>query len=144
MFSLTVHLFDYFYCFPVHTVSNKRACNRIDQILNQAIRWLLLRTYSIAISSTEGFKTRLISLSAFKGGRNRTKVKVITIRVHYDDFSTYTRSKTIPVWTSDIFVIKRTAMQLLSEFIESQKIRLVGVGFNLLSAGRHKKFEYFS
>ena len=44
-------------------------------------------------------------------------------------FSTYTRSKTIPIWTSDIFVIKRTAMQLLSEFIGRQKFRLVGVGF---------------
>jgi len=58
MFSLTVHLFDYFYCIPIQTVSNKEACNRTDQILNQAIRWLLLRTYSIAISSTEGFKTK--------------------------------------------------------------------------------------
>jgi hypothetical protein len=47
-------------------------------------------------------------------------------------FSTYTRSKTIPVWTSDIFVIKRTAMQLLAEFIGSQKIRLVGVGVSRL------------
>jgi len=43
--------------------------------------------------------------------------KVVTIRVRYDDFSTYTRSKTVSVWTSDIFVIKRTATQLLSEFI---------------------------
>ena len=58
--------------------------------------------------------------------------KVVTIRVRYDDFSTYTRSKIIPVWTSDIFVIKRTAMQLLSEFIGSQKIRLVGVGVSRL------------
>jgi hypothetical protein len=57
MFSLTIRLFDYFYSFPIHTVSNKRACNRIDQILNQAIRWLLLRIYSIAISSHNGFKT---------------------------------------------------------------------------------------
>ena len=38
------------------------------------------------------------------------------------------------VWSSffendeDIFVIKRTAMQLLAEFIGSQKIRFVGVG----------------
>lgn len=58
--------------------------------------------------------------------------KVVTIRVRYDDFSAYTRSKTIPVWTSDIFVIKRTAMQLLSEFIGRQKIRLVGVGVSRL------------
>ena len=58
--------------------------------------------------------------------------KVVTIRVRYDDFSTYTRSKTVSVWTSDIFVIKRTAMQLLSEFIGTQKIRLVGVGVSRL------------
>jgi len=36
--------------------------------------------------------------------------------------------KTIPVWTSDIFVIKRTALQLLAEFIGRQKIRLISVG----------------
>jgi DNA polymerase IV (DinB-like DNA polymerase) len=39
--------------------------------------------------------------------------------------------KTISVWTSDIFVIKRTAMQLLSEFIGSKK-RLVSVGVSRL------------
>ena len=64
--------------------------------------------------------------------RHQFLYKVVTIRVRYDDFSTYTRSKTILVWTSDVFVIKRTAMQLLSEFIGSQKIRLVGVGVSRL------------
>ncbi len=58
--------------------------------------------------------------------------KTVTLKVRYEDFSTYTRSKTIPVWTSDIFVIKRTAIQLLSEFIGSQKFRLVGVGVTKL------------
>ncbi|MHC1754324.1 MAG: hypothetical protein AB9861_02640 [Methanosarcina sp.] len=58
--------------------------------------------------------------------------KIVTLRVRYEDFSTYTRSKTIPVWTSDIFVIKRVTMQLLSEFIGKQKIRLVGVGVSRL------------
>jgi len=58
--------------------------------------------------------------------------KVVALRVRYEDFSTYTRSKTIPVWTSDIFVIKRVSMQLLSEFIGKQKIRLVGVGVSRL------------
>jgi len=37
------------------------------------------------------------------------------------------QSKTIPVWIPNFFVIKRTAMLLLSEFIGSQKIWLVGV-----------------
>jgi DNA polymerase IV (DinB-like DNA polymerase) len=64
--------------------------------------------------------------------KHRFLYKVVTIRVRYDDFSTYTRSKTIPVWTSDIFVIKRVSMQLLSEFIGRQKIRLVGVGVSRL------------
>ena len=52
--------------------------------------------------------------------------KTVTLIVRYEDFSTYTRSKTVPVWNADIFVIKRTAMQLLSEFIGRQKLRLVG------------------
>jgi len=64
--------------------------------------------------------------------KHRFLYKVVTIRVRYDDFSTYTRSKTVSVWTSDIFIIKRTAMQLLAEFIGSQKIRLVGVGVSRL------------
>ncbi|HET8687793.1 MAG TPA: hypothetical protein VFM18_14170 [Methanosarcina sp.] len=58
--------------------------------------------------------------------RDRFLFKVVTLKVRFEDFSTYTRSKTVSVWTSDIFVIKRVAMQLLSEFIGKQKIRLVG------------------
>jgi len=63
--------------------------------------------------------------------KHRFLYKVVTIRVRYDDFSTYTRSKTIPVWTSD-FVIKRTVMQILSEFIEKQKIQHLGLGVSRL------------
>ena len=58
--------------------------------------------------------------------------KTVTLVVRFEDFSTYTRSKTVPIWTSDIYVIKRTAMQLLSEFIGRQKFRLVGVGVSKL------------
>jgi len=54
--------------------------------------------------------------------------KTVTLIVRFEDFSTYTRSRTLPIWTSDIFVIKRTAIQLLSEFIGRRKFRLVGVG----------------
>lgn len=64
--------------------------------------------------------------------RDRFLFKVVTLRVRYEDFSTYTRSRTVSVWTSDIFVIKRVALQLLSEFIGRQKIRLVGVGVSRL------------
>lgn len=58
--------------------------------------------------------------------------KTITLTVRFEDFSTYTRSKTLPIWTSDIFVIKRTAIQLLAEFIGRRKFRLVGVGVTKL------------
>ncbi|AKB36960.1 DNA polymerase IV [Methanosarcina siciliae C2J] len=54
--------------------------------------------------------------------------KTVTLTVRFEDFSTYTRSKTLSIWTSDIFVIKRTAMKLLSEFTGRRKFRLVGVG----------------
>ncbi len=54
--------------------------------------------------------------------------KTVTLTVRFEDFSTYTRSRTLSIWTSDVFVIKRTAMQLLSEFTGRRKFRLVGVG----------------
>ncbi len=58
--------------------------------------------------------------------------KTITLTVRFEDFSTYTRSRTLSIWTSDVFVIKRTAMQLLSEFTGRRKFRLVGVGVTKL------------
>jgi DNA polymerase IV (DinB-like DNA polymerase) len=64
--------------------------------------------------------------------KDRFLFKVVTLTVRFEDFSTYIRSKTVSVWTADIFVIKRTAMQLLSEFLGKQKIRLVGVGVSRL------------
>ena len=41
--------------------------------------------------------------------KDRFLFKVVTLVVRYEDFSTYTRSKTVSVWTSDIFVIKRVS-----------------------------------
>ena len=64
--------------------------------------------------------------------KDRFLFKVVNLVVRYDDFSTYSRSKTVSVWTADIFVIKRTSMQLLVEFIGKQKIRLVGIGVSRL------------
>jgi DNA polymerase IV (archaeal DinB-like DNA polymerase) len=42
--------------------------------------------------------------------KDRFLFKVVTLVVRYEDFSTYTRSKTVSVWTYDIFVIKRVAI----------------------------------
>jgi DNA polymerase IV (DinB-like DNA polymerase) len=64
--------------------------------------------------------------------KHRFLFKTVTLTIRFEDFSTYTRSKTSPIWTSDIFVIKRIAVQLLSEFLGRQKIRLVGIGVTKL------------
>ncbi len=60
--------------------------------------------------------------------KHRLLFRTVNLTVRFEDFSTYTRSKTIPIWTSDIFVMKRISMQLLSEFIGNRKLRLVGIG----------------
>jgi DNA polymerase IV (DinB-like DNA polymerase) len=64
--------------------------------------------------------------------KHRFLFKTVTITVRFEDFTTYTRSKTSPIWTSNGFVIKRIAVQLLSEFLGRQKIRLVGIGVSRL------------
>ena len=64
--------------------------------------------------------------------KRRFLFKTVTLAVRYEDFSTYTRSQTVSIWTSDIFLIRRTVMQLLSEFMGSQQFRLVGVGVTKL------------
>jgi len=64
--------------------------------------------------------------------KHRFLFKTVTLTVRFEDYSTYTRSKTAPIWTSDIFVIKRTVIQLISEFFGRQKFRLVGVGVTKL------------
>jgi len=53
--------------------------------------------------------------------KHRFLFRTVTLIVRFEDFFTYTRSKTVPIWTSDIFVIKRTAVQLLSNFLERKK-----------------------
>jgi DNA polymerase IV (DinB-like DNA polymerase) len=64
--------------------------------------------------------------------KHRFLFRTVTLTVRFEDFSTYTRSKTIPIWTSDLFVMKRISMQLLSEFIGNRKLRLVGIGVTKL------------
>ena len=58
--------------------------------------------------------------------------KTVTLMVRFEDFSTYTRSRSLSIWTADLFVIKRIETQLLMEFIGRQKFRLIGVGVSRL------------
>jgi DNA polymerase IV (DinB-like DNA polymerase) len=63
--------------------------------------------------------------------KNHYLFRTVTIVVRLNNFSTFTRAKTVPVWTSDVNVIKKTAIELLSEF-QDRKLRLVGVGVTKL------------
>ena len=69
--------------------------------------------------------------------KNRLLFRTVTVIVRLSDFTTYTRAKTVPIWTSDINVIKsnvikRETTELLSEFLGLKKLRLVGVGVTKL------------
>lgn len=55
--------------------------------------------------------------------KHRFLFQTVALIVRFEDFTTYARSNTIIIWTSDIFVIKRTATPLPSKFLWMQKIR---------------------
>ncbi|HEX3781547.1 MAG TPA: DNA polymerase IV [Pseudonocardiaceae bacterium] len=58
-----------------------------------------------------------------KGLRSRT----VSIKVRYADFTTITRSRTLPVATDVTMLIYRTACQLLDEQVPPGAVRLIGV-----------------
>ena len=64
--------------------------------------------------------------------KHRFLFRTVTIIVHLEDFTMYTRAKTVPVWVTDINVIKKTAIELFSEFLGKKKLRFVGVGVSKL------------
>jgi DNA polymerase IV (DinB-like DNA polymerase) len=55
----------------------------------------------------------------------------VTLIVHFEDFSTYTHSKTVLSGLHISFDL-RTVLQLLSEFIGRQKFRLIGIAVSRL------------
>ena len=42
--------------------------------------------------------------------KQRFLFKTVTLIICFEDFSTYTRSKTVPTWIADIFIIKKTVL----------------------------------
>ncbi|WP_440952467.1 DNA polymerase IV [Methanococcoides sp. FTZ1] len=58
--------------------------------------------------------------------------KTVTIKVRLEDFTTYTRARTLGAYSSDLSAIKRTAKALLQEFRGRGRLRLVGVGVTKL------------
>ena len=54
--------------------------------------------------------------------------KTITLKVRFEDFSTYTRARSLRVYGTDIDLIKITVKDLMREFMGKRKFRLLGVG----------------
>ena len=69
--------------------------------------------------------------------------KTVTVRVRYENFETHTHSKTLPFITNRLQDIKKTAKELLQDYLKPErKIRLIGVRIsNLISAEKQKTLE---
>ncbi len=63
----------------------------------------------------------------------RLSGRTISVKVRLHDFTTLTRSATLPAPTDDVRVVMRIARQLLSEVDVSGGLRLVGVGVSGLA-----------
>ena len=66
---------------------------------------------------------------------NGFKFKTITVRVRYQHFDTYTRSKSLLFPTNDLDILKNNAKRLIAPFLRgNKKVRLIGVRVsNLIS-----------
>jgi DNA polymerase IV (DinB-like DNA polymerase) len=72
--------------------------------------------------------------------------RTITLKVRQEDFTTFTRSRTLPRPTRDKGVVLETAKMLFSEF-QGKKIRLIGVrltGLTKLQRGQTRLDDFFS
>jgi DNA polymerase IV (DinB-like DNA polymerase) len=69
---------------------------------------------------------------------NGFKFKTITVRVRYQHFDTYTRSKSLLFPTSDLDILKNNAKRLIAPFLrDKKKVRLIGVRVsNLISQSK--------
>ncbi len=68
------------------------------------------------------------------------RFKTLTVKIRYEHFETYTRSRTIPIREASPETLKEIAHQLVDPFLKSdKKIRLVGVkGSNLIVQAKQK------
>ncbi|GAB3258568.1 DNA polymerase IV [Alteromonas gracilis] len=66
-------------------------------------------------------------------GRHRLSGRTITLKVRLHDFSTHTRSSTLPSPTDDPRAISRLARSLLADLDTSGGVRLIGVGVSGLA-----------
>ncbi|MCS7114415.1 MAG: DNA polymerase IV [Nitrososphaerota archaeon] len=66
--------------------------------------------------------------------------KTVTVKVRYENFETHTHSRTLPFITNRLEDLKKTAKELLQEYLGlNRKIRLIGVRVSSLVSARRQK-----
>ena len=61
------------------------------------------------------------------------------VKIKYSDFTTQTRSKTIPYYISDKHLILETAKELLYQEKPKNSVRLLGISLNNLNTDKKDK-----
>ena len=59
--------------------------------------------------------------------------KTVTLKIKYSDFTTQTRSKTLPYFISDKGLLLETARELLYQEKMKESVRLLGISLNNLN-----------
>lgn len=74
--------------------------------------------------------------------------KTVTLKIKYSDFTTQTRSKTLPYYISDAAMLLETAKNLLYQDVLKDSVRLLGISLTNLNTNEKKvvavqlKFEF--
>jgi DNA polymerase-4 len=88
------------------------------------------QTFDVDHHDRDLLKRELLRLAERTGASLRAKgirARTVSIKVRFDDFSTITRSRTIPVATDVTREIYQIAAQLLDEQVPPGAVRLIGV-----------------
>ncbi len=65
------------------------------------------------------------------------RFKTITIKVRYQHFDTYTRAKSLPFLTNDLYILRNNAKRLIDPFFRvDKKVRLIGLRVSTLERCR--------
>jgi DNA polymerase-4 len=105
------------------------------------------RTYERDLEKAEELGAELDRL-ADSVARGLTKreisARTVTITVRYEDFTTVTRSQTLPLPTADARVLRRVARSLLDRTDAGRRaVRLLGVGGSGLVEGNVEQLDLF-
>jgi DNA polymerase IV len=84
-------------------------------------------------SDFESLFTPHIEEICFRLRKSGKKARTVTIKIRFENFSTITRSETIPP-TNDDAVIKRTSLKLFNKYYDKKTpVRLLGIGLSNLT-----------